>query len=79
MKPNLSAFERIIRPLLGLVMASVALAQPEIGLAEIVLLICALFLVLNGILARCYLWKWLGINTHQNDIDLCGTGGRQRE
>ena len=77
MKPNLSLFERIVRPLLGMVFASVALAQPAIGIVEVCLLIASLFLILNGLLARCYIWKWLGLNTAQNDIELCRTGGRR--
>ena len=71
MKPNLSLFERMVRPLLGLVIAAVALSRPELGISEWVLLVIALFLVLNGVLARCYLWKWLGLNTARNEIDLC--------
>jgi hypothetical protein len=27
------------------------------------LLLVGLFLVLNGLTARCYLWRWLGINS----------------
>ncbi len=79
MKPNLSSFERVVRPILGAVMAVVALSQPEFGWIEGVVLVAALFLVLNGLLARCYLWKWLGINTHQNEFDLCRTGGQRSD
>ena len=79
MKPNLSLFERLVRPLLGLVLASIALTQPEIGLLELVVLVLATFLILNGLLARCYLWRWLGINTAQNDIDLCSRPLRNRQ
>ncbi len=79
MKPNLSLFERVVRPLLGCVLASIALTQPEIGLLELIVLVIATFLILNGVLARCYLWGWLGINTAQNDIELCSRGLRNRE
>ena len=72
MKPNLSLFERTLRLLLGLVLATVALSQPDIGVAETLVLIAASCLVLNGLLARCYLWKWLGINTACNEIRLPG-------
>jgi hypothetical protein len=65
MKRNLSLFERLVRPLIGLVLAALALSQPEIGLLE------AVVLVLNGLLARCYLWNWLGLNTARNNIELC--------
>lgn len=78
MKPNLSPFERIVRPLLGLVLASIALTQPEIGLLELIVLVFSVFLILNGLLARCYLWRWLGINTAQNNIELCERPFRNR-
>ena len=79
MKPNLSLFERVVRPLLGCLLALIALSQPEFGLLEGIVLVLAIFLVLNGILARCYLWKWLGLNTARNDIDLCSRVARERE
>jgi hypothetical protein len=79
MKPNLSLFERIVRPALGCVVALVALSQPEIGLMEMVALVAAVFLILNGLLARCYLWQLLGINTARNDIKLCSRSIRQRD
>lgn len=78
MKPNLSLFERIVRPLLGLVLASIALTQPEVGLLELIVLVFSAFLMLNGLLARCYLWRWLGLNTAQNNIQLCDRPFRNR-
>ncbi len=79
MKPNLSLFERVVRPLLGCVLATIALTQPEIGLLELIVLVIAAFLILNGVLARCYLWSWLGLNTAQNDIELWSRVARNRE
>ena len=79
MKPNLSIFERVVRPLLGMLLASVALSQPELGLLEIIVLVMAAFLILNGLLARCYLWRWLGWNTARNDIELCNRVARHRD
>lgn len=79
MNRNLSLFERIVRPLLGLVMASIALTQPEIGLLEVIVLVLSSFLILNGLLARCYLWRWLGVNTARNDIELCSRPVRNRD
>jgi hypothetical protein len=32
-------------------------------LADSVLLLLGFFLVLNGLTARCYLWRWLGISS----------------
>ncbi len=79
MKPNLSPFERVFRTLLGCLLALIALSQPELGLLEIIVLIAAVFLILNGIWARCYLWRWLGLNTAQNDIELCNRSLRRRD
>ncbi|MEM0955071.1 MAG: YgaP-like transmembrane domain [Pseudomonadota bacterium] len=79
MKPNISPFERVFRTLLGLLLALIALSQPEIGLLEIVALIAAAFLILNGVYAHCYLWRWLGLNTAQNDIELCNRTLRKRD
>jgi hypothetical protein len=79
MKQNLSIFERIVRPLLGLLLASIALSQPELGLLEIIVLVMSSFLILNGLLARCYLWHWLGLNTARNDIELCNRVVRERD
>ena len=79
MKPNLSLFERVVRPLLGCLLALIALSQPEFGLLEGIVLVIAAFLILNGILARCYLWKWLGLNTARNDIELCSRVVRNRD
>jgi hypothetical protein len=78
MKPNLSLFERLLRTLLGCALAVIALTQPEIGLIEVIVLIVAAFLIINGLLARCYLWKWLGWNTAQNQIELCNRTIRKR-
>ena len=79
MKPNLSLFERLVRPLLGCVLATIALTQPEVGLTELIVLVLATFLILNGLLARCYLWKWMGWNTAKNDIELCNRAIRNRD
>ena len=79
MKPNISLFERLVRPALGIVVAVVALSQPEIGLMEFVALVASVFLILNGLLARCYLWQLLGINTARNDIELCTRTIRNRD
>ena len=79
MKPNLSLFERLLRPLLGCVLAIIALTQPQLGPLETIVLILAAFLILNGLLARCYLWRWLGWNTAQNEIELCQRTVRKRD
>ncbi len=71
MKPNLSVFERVVRPLIGIGLILLALSLGGWGLLEWGLLIAGVFLILNGLLARCYLWRWLGLNTAQNEIQVC--------
>ncbi len=56
---NLSKTERILRLLLGLFVAGLVLARPEMGAIEWTGVVIALFLVLNGIFGRCYLWHVL--------------------
>lgn len=63
MKRNLGNFERIARLALGLVALAVAATRGSYGVSEAVITILGVFLVLNGLLGRCYLWKALGITT----------------
>lgn len=56
---NLNMAERIIRLLLGLVVAAVVISRPEMGAIEWTGALISLFLVLNGIFGRCYLWHVL--------------------
>ena len=79
MAPNLSPFERVFRIILAWLLVLIALSQPEIGLLEIVVLIASVALILNGLFARCYLWKWLGLNTAQNEIARCNKSLRKRD
>jgi hypothetical protein len=71
MQQNLGLFERVVRLLLGLLIVTVIVSRDSYGWVEVSVLVCALLLILNGILARCYLWKWLGLNTHRNSFEFC--------
>lgn len=63
MKKNLGYFERAVRVLLGVLGLATLAQQPEIGTSEVVVLVLGVFLILNGLSARCYLWKLLGLNS----------------
>ena len=63
MQRNISGVERVLRLGLGLGICTAVLVLGHGNLADSVLLLVGLFLVLNGLTARCYLWRWLGINS----------------
>ena len=67
MKKNLSRFERVIRPLLGGMAIAIALSRPSPGISEAIVCVLGVFLILNGLTARCYLWKALGIDTAKDE------------
>ncbi|MEM9257108.1 MAG: DUF2892 domain-containing protein [Pseudomonadota bacterium] len=60
---NLSNLERLIRLLLGLVAGYWVITRPEANAIEMFVMLIAVFLILNGIFSRCYLWYMLNINT----------------
>lgn len=62
---NLNKAERIVRLVLGLIVAAVVISRPGLGAIEWTGALISLFLVLNGIFGRCYLW-------HVLDISSCG-------
>ena len=63
MQRNISGLERVLRLFVGLGICTAVLLSGHKNLADSVLLLVGLFLVLNGLTARCYLWRWLGINS----------------
>lgn len=65
--PNLGKPERALRLLLGLLLGGWVLLQPEPGALEAVCALAALFLVLNALYARCYLWRVLGLNSCRHE------------
>ena len=71
-KPNLGKTERAVRLVLGVLIAAWVYRRPTPGLAEGLAAMAALFLVLNALLSRCYLWRALGINT-------CPAGTTEKE
>lgn len=61
--PNLGKTERAVRLVLGVLLALWVYRRPNPGITEALASVTALFLVLNAIFSRCYLWRALGINT----------------
>ena len=74
MKANLGKIEQSIRLCLGIIGVAAVLGSDEFGLVEGVAFLLSLFLLLNGLTARCYLWAWLGLNSNKSDCDLDQSG-----
>ncbi len=69
---NLGNAERIVRLLLGVLVAVITAMQPQFGAFEGLTSVIALFLILNGIFGRCYLW-------HMLEITSCGCSEAPQE
>ncbi len=69
---NLGNPERIVRLLLGMLVAAITALQPSFGAFEGLTSLIALFLVLNGLFGRCYLWFVL-------DVSSCGCNNLSQE
>ncbi len=63
MQRNISGLERVLRLCLGLGICAAVLVLGHANLGDSALLLVGFFLVLNGFTGRCYLWRWLGINS----------------
>ena len=77
MERNLGKWERWARLALGVV---ACLGASFMGLDSIgggLLGIVGVCLLANALLARCYLWRWLGINGRSGGRQ-CGMGPSQR-
>ena len=62
---NLGKYERIVRFAIGALLLAWVVMQPEMNGFSWFMSVIGLFLVLNGIYGRCYLW-------HILDISSCG-------
>lgn len=60
---NIGNIERVIRVILSVVLTVFVFLQPQITVVEIFVTVVALFLFLNGVFSRCFLWWALGINS----------------
>ncbi|MEM8498067.1 MAG: DUF2892 domain-containing protein [Pseudomonadota bacterium] len=68
---NLGNVERVVRLVFGMGLAIWLWQQPVYTIADLVAGTVALFLILNGIFSRCYLWYVL-------DISSCETATNRR-
>lgn len=78
MKANLGKLEQGVRLCLGAIGVVAVLRSDAFGAIEGVALLLSVFLLLNGLTARCYLWHWLGVNTAGASCDL-KTSSRQAQ
>lgn len=63
MKKNLNGLERLFRAVIGATAVIIIFLRPDIGISEGIVAVLAVFLLLNAITGRCYLWRLLGLNT----------------
>ena len=68
MEPNVSVIDRVIRILIGAVLVAIPFTIPTNGdwvrqLMEVVAGLLGLSLVVSGVLAYCWVYNMLGINT----------------
>jgi hypothetical protein len=61
MQKNLGTVERLIRFNIALFLALVLMLRGEIDWLTGLGFLATVFLVMNAVSARCYLWRWLGI------------------
>jgi len=74
---NLGNVERVFRLLFGLSFGAWALSQPALTALEWFVMLVSLFLILNGVFSRCYLWFVLEIDTragNDNSLPQCPRG-----
>lgn len=65
---NLGNIERMVRLLVGLAFAAWTVTQPTMNAIEWFVAAISLFLILNGVFGRCYLWFVLDINTNADPM-----------
>ena len=65
---NLGNIERLLRLVVGLAFAAWTVTQPAMNAIEWFVAGVSLFLILNGVFGRCYLWFVLDINTNDGPM-----------
>jgi hypothetical protein len=66
---NLGNIERLFRLAAGLLLGLWAITATQMNAIEWFVLLIALFLILNGVFSRCYLWYVLDINSCDSNTD----------
>ncbi|PLW70177.1 YgaP family membrane protein [Pseudohalioglobus lutimaris] len=68
---NLGNAERVFRLMLGIALALLTVTREHINGIEWFVAICSLFLILNGIFSRCYLWYILDLDSRGEKDPAC--------
>ena len=68
---NVGNVERAVRVLFAVGLVAWLLSQPLFSLTEAFVSLAALFLFLNGVFSRCYLWLVLDVNTTPRTAGHC--------
>lgn len=68
---NLGNVERVVRLLLGIALAAWTVTRDHMNGIEWFVAVCSLFLILNGIFSRCYLWYILDLNSNKENDPGC--------
>jgi uncharacterized membrane protein YgaE (UPF0421/DUF939 family) len=63
MARNIGPEDRIVRIVVGIVLAVLAYLQVLPGVATIIMYVLAAYLLITGILARCLLYKLIDVDT----------------
>ena len=63
---KLGNVERVVRLVIGLGLFGSLAIQPAANGIDWFVAVVALFLLLNGVFSRCYLWYVIELNTHNN-------------
>lgn len=62
-RQNVGKIERVIRIVLAALLCAWVLQSDALGVAQYAALLAAAALTWNAFFGRCYLWKWLGLNS----------------
>ena len=63
MEANVGSQDRVVRIVVGIVLAVLAYLQVLPGIATIVMYVLAAYLLITGILARCIFYKLIDVDT----------------
>ena len=66
---NLGNIERLLRLAAGLLLGAWAITATQMNAIEWFVVLISLFLILNGVFSRCYLWYVLDINSCDANTD----------
>ena len=77
---NIGKTERWVRLVLGIALIAWVILGHEFGITQVLALVAAFALLWNSIFGRCYLWKWLGLNSCDPAKEDCtdASGGSSR-